>query len=170
MMIILSACGKKTTSTKTANTSSKTVSQVLEEKTNATNNTNDKNHGGNVTNPNDNSNKPSSSFNKIGEVGASSNLKKSKSTKNMQASDIDIDLTTLSSTMVYSEVYNMMNSPEKYVGKMVRMNGKFAVYKYPERNYYTCIIKDAKGHANFSNKNELCNYCKKQLNLKHSIK
>lgn len=58
---------------------------------------------------------------------------------------IDVDLTSLSSTMVYSEVYNMMVSPMDYIGKTVRMDGLFALY-YDEttgNNYYACIIKDA---------------------------
>ncbi len=55
----------------------------------------------------------------------------------------DIDLTTLSSTMVYSEVYGMMMSPEAYVGKTVKMNGAFAVYEGENRNYYACLIADA---------------------------
>lgn len=66
-------------------------------------------------------------------------------------SDVDIDLTKLSSTMVYSEVYNMMNSPEDYIGKTVRMIGQFALYyaydekgeKIPDQHYYACVIADA---------------------------
>ena len=30
---------------------------------------------------------------------------------------VDVDLTELSSTMVYSEVYAMMTEPENYIGK-----------------------------------------------------
>ncbi len=58
---------------------------------------------------------------------------------------IDIDLTALSSTMVYSEVYSMMSAPEEYIGKTVKMKGPFAYY-YDEatRNeYFACIIQDA---------------------------
>ena len=58
---------------------------------------------------------------------------------------IDVDLTKLSSTMVYSEVYNMMVSPDKYIGKTVKMNGAFAFYEDPEtkKQYFACIIADA---------------------------
>ena len=47
--------------------------------------------------------------------------------------------------MVYSEVYNMMEAPEKYIGKTVKMAGNFAVYKDAEnnKNYYACLISDA---------------------------
>ena len=59
--------------------------------------------------------------------------------------DIDVDLTILSSTMVYSEVYNMMVSPDTYLGKTVKMDGTFTYY-YDEAAdiyYYACIIQDA---------------------------
>ncbi len=57
--------------------------------------------------------------------------------------DFDVDLTVLGSTIVYAEVYNMMMTPEDYVGKSVKMEGAFAVYEGEERNYYACIIEDA---------------------------
>lgn len=58
---------------------------------------------------------------------------------------IDVDLTILSSTMVYSEVYNMMVTPDDYIGKVVKMAGPFAVYQNPDNGnlYYACIIQDA---------------------------
>ena len=59
--------------------------------------------------------------------------------------EIDVDLTKLSSTMVYSEVYNMMVEPDSYLGKTVKMSGPFAVYTDEEsgKNYFACIIQDA---------------------------
>ena len=58
---------------------------------------------------------------------------------------VDVDLTTLSSTMVYSEVFNMMSNPENYLGKRVKMAGSFATYHDDNtgKDYYACIIKDA---------------------------
>lgn len=58
-----------------------------------------------------------------------------------------VDLTKLSSTMVYSEVYNMLASPDSYVGKTVKMAGTSACLSNPETNklYYACIIADATG-------------------------
>ena len=58
-------------------------------------------------------------------------------------SDADIDLTSMNSTMVYSQVYDMLVSPDDYLGKTVKMNGAFSIYQTTERNYYACIIKDA---------------------------
>ncbi len=57
--------------------------------------------------------------------------------------DVDVDLTKLSSTMVYSEVYNMVNTPENYIGKRVRMNGSFAYAEGNGKYYYACLISDA---------------------------
>lgn len=55
--------------------------------------------------------------------------------------DIDVDLTKLSSTMVYSEVYNMMYTPENYIGKTVKMSGMFVAYtNQDESQYYPAVI------------------------------
>ena len=61
------------------------------------------------------------------------------------AEGIDVDLTMLSSTMVYSEVYNMLYEPQDYIGKTVKMGGNYAEY-YDEttgNQYFACIIQDA---------------------------
>ena len=59
--------------------------------------------------------------------------------------NIDVDLTQLSSTMVYSEVYNMMMKPDDYLGKTVKMSGQSASYHDEASNkyYYACVIQDA---------------------------
>ena len=47
--------------------------------------------------------------------------------------------------MVYSEVYNMMVSPEEYIGKTVKMDGLFA-HSHDDatgKDYFACIIQDA---------------------------
>ena len=59
------------------------------------------------------------------------------------ADGIDIDLTTMSSTMVYSEVQNMMMNPSDYLGKTVKMRGSFNVAEIEDNRYFACIIKDA---------------------------
>lgn len=63
----------------------------------------------------------------------------------LPAGDYDVDLTQLSSTLVYSEVSNMMTAPEDYIGKSVRMQGDFAVYEDEASGnvYLACIIQDA---------------------------
>ena len=58
---------------------------------------------------------------------------------------IDVDLASMSSTMVYSEVFSMMEHPQDYVGKIVRMRGLFAYNRNEElgAEYYFCVIQDA---------------------------
>ena len=57
----------------------------------------------------------------------------------------DVDLTQMSSTMVYASVYNMVSEPEKYKGKCVRMSGTFYNFydEYTEENINACLIEDA---------------------------
>ena len=68
------------------------------------------------------------------------------------ADGVEVDLTVLSSTMVYSEVYNMLYFyPEDYYGKTVKMTGQFNVYQWVDESgvvadmpvAYACIISDA---------------------------
>lgn len=67
------------------------------------------------------------------------------------ADGVDVDLTVLSSTMVYSEVYNMLyNDPAHYFGKTVKAKGTFSLYQLvtdgvlqPDPVAYACIIADA---------------------------
>lgn len=58
---------------------------------------------------------------------------------------IDVDLTRMSSTMVYGQVSGMMYSPEDYVGKTVRMRGQAysTYYDATDTTYYSIIIADA---------------------------
>lgn len=57
----------------------------------------------------------------------------------------EVDLTVLNSNMVYSTVYNMVNSPKDYLGKTVKASGTFDVFTNPDTGemYYACIIADA---------------------------
>lgn len=62
-----------------------------------------------------------------------------------QNQSIDIDLTQMSSTMVFSEVYNMMMTPDDYQGKVIKMKGQFLTDLDTANNkrYYACLILDA---------------------------
>ncbi len=58
---------------------------------------------------------------------------------------VDVDLTVLSPTMVYAEVYNMITEPDDYYGKVIRMGGMY--YHLHDENtgndYFSCVIRDA---------------------------
>lgn len=66
-------------------------------------------------------------------------------TTTTEAKSVDLDLTALSSTVVYSEVYNMLITPDDYKGKMIKMKGNFNQYYDEEskKTYNAVIIPDA---------------------------
>ena len=58
---------------------------------------------------------------------------------------VDLDLSKLSGTVVYSQVYNMMVPPQDYVGKTIRISGLYDVYEDAGtgNTYFACVIPDA---------------------------
>ena len=59
--------------------------------------------------------------------------------------DAEVDLTVLSSIMVYSEIWNMMKAPENYIGKTIKMQGQFVCAGEQEegKRYFGCLVADA---------------------------
>ncbi len=66
-------------------------------------------------------------------------------TSNMNHEEVDVDLTVLSSTLVYAEIYDMMFYPENYIGKTVKMRGQYYSSYYEETGeyYHYVVIEDA---------------------------
>lgn len=66
-------------------------------------------------------------------------------TTRAEAKPVDLDLTELSRTVVYSEVYNMLITPDDYKGKNIKMKGQFNQYTDEEKGkiYNSVIIPDA---------------------------
>ena len=63
-----------------------------------------------------------------------------------QANDgVDVDLTVLSATMVYAEVFNIMSNPDDYLGKTIRAAGLYysAFYDVTGVYYHFIYIEDA---------------------------
>ena len=58
---------------------------------------------------------------------------------------VDVDLTILSSIMVYAEVNNIMTKPDSYLGKTIKINGLFysSYYDVNETMYYFVVVTDA---------------------------
>ena len=69
----------------------------------------------------------------------------SDAAEKVSANRVDIDLTKMSSTMVYSMVFQMVTEPKKFVGKTIKMKGAFSSYQDEEtgRRFFGCVIKDA---------------------------
>lgn len=58
---------------------------------------------------------------------------------------IDVDLSKLSGTMAYAEVYHMMVYPEEYIGKTIRIRGPYYASYLEDTDmfYHYVIITDA---------------------------
>lgn len=134
MTFSLAGCGGSTPSKPSGNTGNNTVQNVLNQQIKDSEATGSENTPVETQKP----------------ASAESNTKPEDSQKS-EATSYDVDLTRLSSTMIYSEVYNMMSEPEKYIGKSIRMNGQFALYQATDEEgkpiqdqiYFACVIADA---------------------------
>ena len=63
-----------------------------------------------------------------------------------RAATVDIDLTKMSATMVYSTVFNMVNNPTNFVGKTMRMRGEYTTYPISAlETIHACLVRDAAG-------------------------
>ena len=58
---------------------------------------------------------------------------------------IDIDLTTMNATMVYSQVYDMLDKPSSYINKVIKVTGPFRPYESydPDYCYPAIVVQDA---------------------------
>lgn len=58
---------------------------------------------------------------------------------------IDVDLTTMNATMVYSEVYDMLDKPSSYINKIVKVAGPFRPFESTDPNscYPAILVMDA---------------------------
>ena len=58
---------------------------------------------------------------------------------------VDLDLTKLSGTVVYSQVYDMMMEPEHYMGQKIKLKGSFSYFQDPgtQQEYFAAVIADA---------------------------
>lgn len=58
---------------------------------------------------------------------------------------VDVDLTKFSATMVYGEVFNILENPALYRGKTIKIRGKYFAFHDPAKDEYhhSCVIWDA---------------------------
>lgn len=57
----------------------------------------------------------------------------------------DIDLTKMSITMIYSQIFNMLIMPEEYVDKTIKVKGAFEIYPNEDNeiDFFTLTVMDA---------------------------
>lgn len=60
-------------------------------------------------------------------------------------SKINLDLTKMSATMIYSTIFDMLIMPEDYIEKNIKVKGWFETYTNPENGdiYYAVLVPDA---------------------------
>lgn len=85
-------------------------------------------------------NTPSDSAAQAGSTSAAT-----EATKAPKKAKVDVDLSKLNFNMLYSQWTNIVNNYPDYLGKTIKMNGKFAVYPGDGRSYYVCYQGDATG-------------------------
>ena len=63
----------------------------------------------------------------------------------LSTESIDLDLTKMSATMIYSTIFDMLIMPEDYVEKNIKVKGWFETYTDPNTAelYYAVIVPDA---------------------------
>ncbi|SCX02191.1 hypothetical protein SAMN02910339_00359 [Lachnospiraceae bacterium YSD2013] len=134
VVIAVTSCGTASDGPRTATSGNKTVSDLIEERIAEEN--------------------AATTGSVASEEPAASEAPEAKETpeanvetldESTEVTDVDLDLTVLSKTMVYSEVYNIMVSPEDYIGKSIRMNGIYNTFIDDSTGirYFYCIIQDA---------------------------
>jgi len=67
------------------------------------------------------------------------------SKETVEPKSVDVDLTALSSTMVYAEVSNIVGNANDYIGKTIKMHGRYyaSFFEKTELYYHFVIIEDA---------------------------
>ena len=68
-----------------------------------------------------------------------------KSSSSRDSSKIDLDLTKMSATMIYSTIFDMLIMPEDYVDKTIKVKGWFQTYTDHQNAelYYAVVVPDA---------------------------
>ncbi len=58
---------------------------------------------------------------------------------------IDLDMSGMSGTVVYAQIYNLMSDPAPWTGKIIRIAGYYSFYNDQEQGivYHACIVPDA---------------------------
>lgn len=56
----------------------------------------------------------------------------------------ELDISNMSSTVVYAALYNVLSNPDKYIGKKIKMSGNFSYYEDEINDYiyYSCVVMD----------------------------
>ena len=78
-------------------------------------------------------------------VGSTGSTTGASPTASSDPSKIDLDLTKMSATMIYSTIFDMLVMAEDYVDKNIKVTGWFETYTDPQTGelYYAVVVPDA---------------------------
>lgn len=79
------------------------------------------------------------------QAAAEAQLSVSTDSSSPDPTKINLDLTQMSATMIYSTIFDMLIMPEDYVDKIIKVSGWFETYTDPYTNelYYAVVVPDA---------------------------
>jgi hypothetical protein len=105
-------------------------------------------NSGNVETENESASGVETKNDKVSSTGSETEAVKNASASAGNAkkgNGVDVDLTIMSSTMVYAEVYDILFNPDDYIGKTIKMNGPYVPLFYDETGlyYHYVLIEDA---------------------------
>ena len=70
-----------------------------------------------------------------------SNAGASAQNRGAKAKEADVDLTELSGVMAYAQIVNILEKPDDYTGKTIKMTGQYrALYFDPTQLYYHFVV------------------------------
>lgn len=69
---------------------------------------------------------------------------KNTSKRDSKKSDY-IDISTLSGTAAYAQVYGIISESKRYEGKTIKLKGTFQTYSENGKTYFACIVSDTAG-------------------------
>lgn len=69
---------------------------------------------------------------------------KTSSKRTVSKSDY-IDISNLSGTAAYAQVYGIVSDSKSYEGKTIKIKGTFKTYSENGKTYYACTVSDAAG-------------------------
>ena len=77
-----------------------------------------------------------------------SRTKTQNTTNSLSSDEADLDLVKLNQTMLYSQLVNISNDYDKYLGKKIRLTGTMNVVNGADTNYYIVECSDTTACCN----------------------
>jgi len=64
----------------------------------------------------------------------------SRGSYNVESASVDVNLTGLSSTVAYAAIINILQAPDNYIGKRIKVSGAYQAFYYEEFDRYLHFV------------------------------